>query len=346
LTITGRERRSKIGWSLLAGILLVGPLAGCGNSPPLDPRLSYGADALKNDETELARKDFENVAKETHDDPAILQEIGTVYLQEQRWEDAAEWLAKSENRAPTGDKVALLGLAYQSAGPTDRGCKDLSEAANKNQNDGPLLNLYGYQCLTERKTDLNVAIAMLERAATLTHHAGYVVDSVGWAYYRRFETARNPEDLKEAIRRLERAAVLVPIPDVREHLIQAYVASESPVALQPSLQYHWAIEDSMGAASTQLALNSPRSPLTPERMRGAIDLLEDATAKEPSDASLRLHLGEAYLAISDRDRAYVEFQKALWLDPQLKDAAMLLNHVRPLQAPEPKPEADSSPVTL
>jgi Flp pilus assembly protein TadD len=57
---------------------------------------------------------------------------------------------------------------------------------------------------------------MLEKARSLSPYDGYIVDSVGWAYYRM---GRYPE----AAKALEDAVLLVPAdPTINDHLGDAY----------------------------------------------------------------------------------------------------------------------------
>jgi Flp pilus assembly protein TadD len=57
---------------------------------------------------------------------------------------------------------------------------------------------------------------MLEKASTLAPEDGYIVDSVGWAYYRLGRYA-------DAAKTLERAVQIVPgDPTINDHLGDAY----------------------------------------------------------------------------------------------------------------------------
>ena len=74
-----------------------------------------------------------------------------------------------------------------------------------------LLNFLGYSWV-DRNEHIPEALAMLEKARQLRPYDGYIVDSVGWAYYRlgRYE---------DAARTLEAAVLLVPgDPTVNNHL--------------------------------------------------------------------------------------------------------------------------------
>ena len=88
--------------------------------------------------------------------------------------------------------------------------------ALKLQPDQPMvLNYLGYSWV-DRGRNLGQAKAMLRKAVELRPDDGYIVDSLGWAYYRL-------GDYKPAVTQLERAAELEPgDPVVNDHLGDAY----------------------------------------------------------------------------------------------------------------------------
>ena len=74
-----------------------------------------------------------------------------------------------------------------------------------------MLNYLGYSWVDQRR-NISQAVTMLEKASTLAPDDGYIVDSVGWAYYRLGRYS-------EAAQTLEAAVLLVPgDPTVNNHL--------------------------------------------------------------------------------------------------------------------------------
>ena len=90
------------------------------------------------------------------------------------------------------------------------------QAALELEPDQPLvLNYLGYSWV-DQGMNLAEAEAMLRRAVDLRPDDGYIVDSMGWAYYRL-------ERFEEAVRYLERAVELRPDdPVINDHLGDAY----------------------------------------------------------------------------------------------------------------------------
>ena len=77
------------------------------------------------------------------------------------------------------------------------------------------MNYLGYSWVDQGR-NLPQAVAMLEKARALSPLDGYIVDSVGWAYFR---LGRYPD----AAKTLEEAVLLVPgDPTINEHLGDAY----------------------------------------------------------------------------------------------------------------------------
>jgi tetratricopeptide (TPR) repeat protein len=88
---------------------------------------------------------------------------------------------------------------------------EVSAALKLSPNEAQLLNYLGYAWV-DRGERVSEALTMLEKARTLRPNDGYIVDSVGWAYYKlgRYE---------DATRMLGQAVLLVPgDPTINEHL--------------------------------------------------------------------------------------------------------------------------------
>jgi len=78
-----------------------------------------------------------------------------------------------------------------------------------------VLNYLGYSWV-DQGLNLDKAIEMIRKAVSLRPNDGYIVDSLGWAYYRlgRYD---------DAVRELERAIELRPEdPVINDHLGDAY----------------------------------------------------------------------------------------------------------------------------
>jgi tetratricopeptide (TPR) repeat protein len=135
----------------------------------------------------------------------------------------------SEAAAAYGKAVALAGTpakqdwtlyyaratAEEGAGNWNAAEADLQTAQALNPDEPEVLNFLGYSWV-DRGTHLKEATAMLEKAVKLASDNGYIIDSVGWAYYRLGRYA-------DAVKMLERALQLVPEDvAINDHLGDAY----------------------------------------------------------------------------------------------------------------------------
>jgi tetratricopeptide (TPR) repeat protein len=92
---------------------------------------------------------------------------------------------------------------------------DLQMAMKISPNQPQVMNYLGYTWVDQNRK-LPEALALLEKARALSPYDGYIVDSVGWAYFRMAK-------YKEAATTLQAAVLLVPgDPTINEHLGDAY----------------------------------------------------------------------------------------------------------------------------
>jgi tetratricopeptide (TPR) repeat protein len=92
---------------------------------------------------------------------------------------------------------------------------DLRKALTLSPDQPLVLNYLGYSWI-EQRTNLDEALAMIQKAVEQRPDDGYIVDSLGWALYKLGR-------YKEAIEWLEKAAALIPEdPTINDHLGDAY----------------------------------------------------------------------------------------------------------------------------
>ncbi len=146
--------------------------------------------------------------------------LGEAYSRLERFGDAAaafdKALAMSQADAP--DRWYLLyarGGAYERAGDWKKGEADLRAALALAPGEAAILNYLGYAML-DRGERLAEATQLIEKAVAAKPDDGYIIDSLGWAYYRAGRYA-------QAATTLERAVAEVPDdPTINEHLGDAY----------------------------------------------------------------------------------------------------------------------------
>jgi tetratricopeptide (TPR) repeat protein len=107
------------------------------------------------------------------------------------------------------------GIANEHMKAFDKSEADFRKALSISADEPSVLNYLGY-ALIDRGQKLDEAIAMVKRAVDLRPNDGYIVDSLGWAYYTM-------GDYDQAAGYLERAVDLTPSDAIiAEHLGDAY----------------------------------------------------------------------------------------------------------------------------
>jgi tetratricopeptide (TPR) repeat protein len=107
------------------------------------------------------------------------------------------------------------GICHEILDDFDAAEADLRQALVLNPDQPQVLNNLGYS-LVEQRRNLDEALDMIERAVAAEPESGYIVDSLGWVFYRlgRYE---------EAVEPMERAVALLPNdPIVNDHLGDVY----------------------------------------------------------------------------------------------------------------------------
>jgi len=120
------------------------------------------------------------------------------------------------------------GIAYERMGQWEKAEADFLRALDIQPNHPQILNYLGYSW-ADRGEKLEQAKQLLIKAVSLRPRDGYIVDSLGWLYYR-------VKDYKNATVQLERAVALQPEdPTINDHLGDVYWQ----VGRQNEARYQW-----------------------------------------------------------------------------------------------------------
>jgi tetratricopeptide (TPR) repeat protein len=194
----------------------------------VDPSSSYGwtarlriaANLQALDRTEEAIAALRAMAAERPDRVQPLVELGDLLRQKQRYAEAAQAYDDAIARigSPETRHWSLFysrGIARERAGQWPQAEADLKRALELQPDQPLVLNYLGYSWV-DKGMHLAEAFRMIERAVQLRPNDGYIVDSLGWAHYRRGE-------YDQATRWLEQAVELRPQdPTINDHLGDAY----------------------------------------------------------------------------------------------------------------------------
>ncbi len=134
-----------------------------------------------------------------------------------------------------------------------------------------MLNYLGYS-LVEEQRKLDEALDMIERAVAASPDSGYIVDSLGWVYYRlgRYD---------EAVMQMERAVELEAVdPVINDHLGDVYWA----VGRKREAQFQWQ------RALSFIAYGQTDTEAEPDRIRRKLEVGLDAVLEEEGAPPLRV----------------------------------------------------------
>lgn len=159
-------------------------------------------------------------AKARPQDPDAWTALGDIERSAQNFTEAAAAYAKAiEITGPVDARrwglLYARGVSLERAKKWDEAERDLQEALRLKPDQPQVLNYLGYSWV-DRGHNLKEAVGMLEKARALRPLDGYIVDSVGWAYFRLGRYA-------DAATTLEQAVLLAPAdPTINDHLGDAY----------------------------------------------------------------------------------------------------------------------------
>jgi tetratricopeptide (TPR) repeat protein len=163
----------------------------------------------------------------------------------------------------------VRGIAYERSDQFPLAEKDFLRALDLAPNQPQVLNYLGYSWV-DKGMNLDRALGMIEKAIEGSPNDGYIIDSLGWAYYRlgRFD---------EAVAKLEEAALLRSAdPEINDHLGDAYWR----VGRKLEATFQWKIAYAMDTEGNVKKRIEPK-------LKGGLDaapVTEDSAPVEPAAA--------------------------------------------------------------
>ncbi len=160
----------------------------------------------------------------------------------------------------------VRGIANERADRFELAEKDFLRALELNPNQPQVLNYLGYSWV-DKGMHLERALEMIQKAIEGAPNDGYIIDSLGWAYYRlgRFD---------EAVEKLEQAAILRPAdPEINDHLGDAYWR----VGRKLEARFQWNVASAMDTEGNVKKRIAPK-------LAGGLDaapVTEDSAPVEP-----------------------------------------------------------------
>ncbi len=170
--------------------------------------------------TDKAIAQLNAMGRQRPQDVDVWTALGDIYRSAEKYPEAAAAYDKAVAAANASDErrwglFYARGVAFERSKNWDAAERDLKEALKLKPDQPQVLNYLGYSWV-DRGRNLKEAVGMLEKARALRPLDGYIVDSVGWAYFRLGR-------YKDAASALEEAVLLSPgDPTINDHLGDAY----------------------------------------------------------------------------------------------------------------------------
>ena len=182
--------------------------------------LQLGLNLADLDRHDEAIEHLKAALSEDQDDMRAYLALGGVYSSQERYQESADLYDRavaliSEPTRADWNIFYQRGISYERLKEWDKAEPNFRKALELFPDQPQVLNYLGYSWV-DMNTNLQEGLEMIQRAVDLRPSDGYIVDSLGWAYYRlgRFD---------DAVRELERAVGLMPAdPVLNDHLGDAY----------------------------------------------------------------------------------------------------------------------------
>ena len=179
---------------------------------------AMGLDAL--DRTDEAKVLLEKLIAEDATDLEATTALGNVLRGRKQFAECADVYSKGINAIPNPEKshwtvYYFRGICYERSKQWPHAEADMKKSLELYPEQPLVLNYLGYSWV-DQGINLDEGMRMIQRAVDQRADDGYIVDSLGWAYYRI-------GNFDEAVKHLERAVELKPEdPTINDHLGDAY----------------------------------------------------------------------------------------------------------------------------
>jgi tetratricopeptide (TPR) repeat protein len=179
-------------------------------------QIQAALDEQRGGKTDAAIADLKKLVASQPGDGEAWVALGDSYRAAEKFAEAVDAYdhAEKANGTPTRRDWPMFyarAMAKEKLKKLDASEADIQMALKLSPEQPELLNYLGYSWV-DRNRNIPEALTMLEKARALRPYDGYIVDSVGWAYYQlgRYD---------DAAKTLEAAVLLVPgDPTINDHL--------------------------------------------------------------------------------------------------------------------------------
>jgi len=181
-------------------------------------QMASDLDAL--DRSAEAEKHLDALIKKYPHDLEAINALGNVQRAHKKFAECAETYSKGIALIAHPTKANWVnfyfrGICYERSHQWPKAEADLKQALKLFPDQPHVLNYLGYSWI-DQGVHLDEGMAMIKKAVQQRPDDGYIVDSLGWAYYRL-------GNYKEAVKQLDHAVEIKPEdPTINDHLGDAY----------------------------------------------------------------------------------------------------------------------------
>jgi tetratricopeptide (TPR) repeat protein len=172
------------------------------------------------DRTDEAKSVLDKLIAENSNDLEAVTALGNIQRGRKQFAECADAYTKGIDTITKSDKSNWViyyfrGICYERSKQWPKAEVDMKTALDLFPDQPLVLNYLGYSWV-DQGVNLDDGMRMIQRAVEQRADDGYIVDSLGWAYFRI-------GNYEEAVKHLERAVELKPEdPTINDHLGDAY----------------------------------------------------------------------------------------------------------------------------
>ena len=159
---------------------------------------------------------IEEAYKSDTENEPIVNYLGSLYRKNKEYDKAIDLYKKYMENHPQSESILYsLGVTYYLDKQEDDSISTMKEILKMNPEHVEALNFIGYS-YAEMGKNLDEAEKFVNKALEISPNKGYIIDSLGWIYYKKGR-------LEEALELLLKAATLTSNdPEVMEHIGDVY----------------------------------------------------------------------------------------------------------------------------
>jgi tetratricopeptide (TPR) repeat protein len=184
-------------------------------------QIQLATDLDSSDRSDEAIKILKGVTAEDPKDIEAIMALGNIERGRKKFADCVTTYSQAIDALPPGDDKGnsvyyyYRGICEERSHQWPKAEADMKKALALQPDQPHVLNYLGYSWI-DQGVNLDEGMKMIKRAVEQRPDDGYIVDSLGWAYYRL-------GNYEEATKNLERAVDLKPEdPTINDHLGDAY----------------------------------------------------------------------------------------------------------------------------